>query len=368
MSFKTTSSLAPHYPNTYMEQFCKSLHPDLELGTICLAWFRQAIKHCTELLTEVKPSTTFFWTTVKQFIFPDRTTELLSQNIPIRIHPKRLSVQDCNSLFLDIVRDYIERAPRYGAETKTNVMLWQVLYSLMGIMTLGSLLVGIIFTYYKYGQSKTKINLLEDLFTPESRMQVLSKRSLNFAKSELRNIHIKPVPREEDIVTADGDKVLALKIGTKYEFFESLVTGSLHSIGKLHRFHEQYSKTKTDFKIESLNKALKFVDNNCKKIHLLLMFEQNVAYEEEESKRKTKINSPRVKNTSPPVTTATSKGMLNTRLEGGGFSHKTAAGIGIVSVSSRSNSPKPLNSPKQGNTPRSSAIPCKRAISTRKSK
>ncbi|XP_037818254.1 uncharacterized protein LOC119608066 [Lucilia sericata] len=354
-----------------MEQFCKSLHPDLELGTICVAWFRQAVRHCTELLNEVKPSTTFFWTTVKNFIFPDRTTELLSQKIPIGIHPKRLSLQDCNSLLLDIVSDYIERAPRYGAESKTNVMLWQVLYSLMGVMALGSLLVGIIFTYNKYGQSKTKINLLDEIFKPDKRMQVLCKRSLRLAKAELRNIHIKPVAKVEDLVPADGDNVLALKIGTKYEFLESIVTGSVQSVGKFHRLYDQHNKTKGDLKIESLNRAMKFVDNNCKRIHLLLMFEQNVIYEEEEPKRKPKSISPRIKTASPPpgkVTSATSKGMLNARLEGGGFNYKTVPGIGMASVSSRSNSPKPLNSPKQVTTPRSSGIPCKRSSSTRKSK
>ncbi|XP_065368270.1 uncharacterized protein LOC135960806 [Calliphora vicina] len=336
MSFKTTSFLSPHYPNTYMEQFYKALHPDLELGTVCVAWFRQAIKHCTDLLNDATTQTTYFWTTVKNFIFPDRTTELISQKIPININPKRLSQQDCQALFLDLVSDYVQRAPRYAAESVTNVMLWQILYSVMGIMALGSMLVGIICIYNKYGQTKQELKMLDDVFSPENRMLATAKRTLRLAKAEIRNIHMRPAAKVEDILPADGAEVLAIKVGRKHEFLESVVLGNMYSQGKLHRLYDQHNKTKTDFKIEPLKKAMKFLDNNCNKLHVLLMFEEDATYDEEmgvNSKRKS--NSPRIKSLSP---------LNSNRLDVGDFKQK--AGIENISGSPR----------KLATTPRSSGV------------
>lgn len=354
--------LSFQYPNTYMEQFCQAVHPELELGTICVAWFRQATKHCTNLINEAKDQPSFFWTTVKNFIFPERTTELVSQKVPITIHPHRLSIADCQSLFLDIVSDYVQRAPRYAAESTANIMLWQVLYSLMGIMALGSLLVGVIYLYSKYGQVMIKKNLLEEFFKPEKRLQALAKRSLRIAKAELRNIKVKPVAKPEDLVPKDEVQVLALKVGTKYEVLESLVAGSLQSVGKFHRSYDQYNKCKTDFKIESLNKALKFLDNNSKKLHLLVMFEEATDYEEEGDSKKCRNNSPRIKSlsprelVSPRISSLGCKRLLNTRLEGGSNIGKALSDIESSRRSMSPNLKKITNSPKQATTPRSSGM------------
>lgn len=322
-----------------MEQFCKALHPNMELGTVCVAWFRCAIKHCSSLMTINRLPTTYFWSTVKNFIFPDRSTEIVSQKVPISIHPHRLTSQDCQSLFMDIVNDYIQRAPRYAAESMTNVMLWQVLYSLMGIMALGSLLIGIVFAYNKYGQPIEKVNHLEQIFKPEKRMAAAARRSLRLSKAEVRHIRLQPKAKPEQLLPADGVEVMALKVATKYEVLEGIIEGCLQSTGKFHRLYDQHNKTKTDFKIEALAKAMKFLDNNCQKLHLLLMFEENEKFEENQfvgGKR----NSPRIKNISPQrnssskISNITTKRTLNScKMEG------ESVATPKMGVTSRSNSP-----------------------------
>ena len=342
-----------------MEQFCKALHPNMELGSVCVAWFRCAIKHCSNLMSTSRLPSTYLWNTFKNFIFPDRSTEIVSQKVPISIHPNRLSVQDCKSLFMDIVNDYIQRAPRYAAESSTNAMLWQVLYSLMGIMALGSMLVGVIIAYNRYSQPVAKIDPMVEVFKPEKRMLAVTKRSLRLAKAEVKRIRLKPLAKPDLLLPKDGAEVMAVKVGTKYELLEGVIEGCLQSTGKFHRLYDQYNKTKADFKVEALTKAMKFLDNNCKKLHLLLMFEETPKFEEEPPTAK-KRTSPRVKNISPQrvpsqkISNISTKRTISCKLEGD--SPLTPK----LSSMSRSNSPNVSHSSshsiKQA-TPRSTSTP-----------
>lgn len=360
MSIKTSSFIKVHYPNTYMEQFCTALHPDLELGPICVSWFRQAVKHCTELITDAKSPSSFFWATVKNFIFPERHTAVLSQKIPISIHPNRLSMQDCQSLLLDIVNDYIQRAPRYSAESTTNVMLWQVLYSLMGIMALGSILLGTIFTYNNYGKPIKKLTPLEELLKPEKRLHAIAKRSLRLAKAEVRQLHVKPTIKPEELFASDGTAILALKVTPKFEFIDSIVSNATQASGRLYRLYDQYRKPKSDFKTQSITRAMKFLDNNSKKLHLLLIFDDDPVFEEGATKKyKSKSpqrkspqrNSPQRVQKSPshsPMSrgiTLSKKSMLPPVLSG-----SSSKSLGFGSSSPRSSSPKPVTTPRSNYT------------------
>lgn len=104
----------------------------------------------------------------------------------------------------------------------------------------------------------------------------------------------------EDILAKDGAIVLALQINTKYELLDMIVAGNLQSVAKFHRLYDQSNKT-GDFQVETLFKARKFLNNNCKKLHLLIMFEEYQDYKEEELViKKRKANSPRTKSLSPP--------------------------------------------------------------------
>ncbi|TMW42972.1 hypothetical protein DOY81_011948 [Sarcophaga bullata] len=203
------------------------------------------------------------------------------------------------------------RAPRYAAESSTNAMLWQVLYSLMGIMALGSML------------PVLRPDPMTEVFKPEKRMLAVTKRSLRLAKAEVKHIRLKPIAKPDQLLPNDGAEVMAVKVGTKYEVLEGVIEGCLQSTGKFHRLYDQYNKTKTDFKVEALTKAMKFLDNNCNKLHLLLMFEETAKFEEEPPVTK-KRTSPRVKNISPQrvpsqkSSNISTKRAINCKLEGDG--------------------------------------------------
>ncbi|XP_039956712.1 uncharacterized protein LOC120772274 [Bactrocera tryoni] len=267
-------------PVTFMEHFCRALHPDLDLSTTCVTWFRQATEHCTELILQKRRGPAF-WTTLKNFIFPNRQTSLLNQKIPISIHPNRLSVSDCHALFLDIVNDYVERAPRYSIEAATNVLLWQILYSLMGIMALGTLLVTTIFAYRKFGQSLEKpLDPLAAVFVPEKRAAAYINRNLRVLKYELQRLRIRHIIQPEEVLAPDGTITLVMKVASKLNFVDGIVGSHTHCSGRLFRLQEMNSKIKTDYKTETIAKMMNFMNNYSRKLHLLVIFEEDPIYEE----------------------------------------------------------------------------------------
>ncbi|XP_054738240.1 uncharacterized protein LOC129244566 [Anastrepha obliqua] len=283
-------------PVSLMEHFCRALHPDLDLSSTCVSWFRQATEHCTDLILQKKRGTAF-WTTLKNFIFPNLQTSLLNQKIPISIHPNRLSVSDCHALFLDIVNDYVARAPRYATEAATNALLWQILYSLMGIMALGTLLVTTIFAYRRYEQSLEKsLDPLAAAFVPEKRAAAFMNRNMRVLKYELQRLHVQHIIQPEELISPDGTTTLVMKVSSKLNFIDGLVSSTGHCTGRLYRLQELNSKMKPEYKTETIAKMMRFTNNYSRKLHLMVIFEEDPVYEELLRRRR-----PSPTKTAPPL-------------------------------------------------------------------
>lgn len=319
-------------PISFMERFCRALHPDLDLSTTCVTWFRQATEHCTDLIL-LKRRGPAFWTTLKNFIFPNRQTSLLNQKIPISIHPNRLSISDCHALFLDIVNDYVERAPRYSIEAATNVLLWQILYSLMGIMALGSLLVTTIFAYRKFGQSLEKpLDPLAAVFTPEKRAAAYINHNLRVLKYELQRLRVRHIIQPEEVISPDGTITLVMKVASKLNFVDGVVGSHTHCSGRLFRLQEMNSKIKSDYKTETIAKMMNFMNNYSRKLHLLVIFEEDPIYEELMRRRRTNPLK-----TSSPLALST----ISTKKNSGGFSARSIISRSSSPPKSKGASPRP---------------------------
>ncbi|XP_012154720.2 uncharacterized protein LOC105664537 [Ceratitis capitata] len=306
----------------YMERFCRALHSDLDLSPTCVSWFRQATEHCTELILQKRRGPAF-WTTVKNFIFPSRQTSLLNQKIPISIHPNRLSVSDCHALFFDIVNDYVERAPRYSIEAATNALLWQILYSLMGIMALGTLLVTTIFAYRKFGKTLQKsLDPLAAVFEPEKRAAAYVNRNLRVVKYELQRLHVRHIIQPEEVLAPDGTATLVLKVASKLSFLDGIVGSNTHCSGRLFRLQELNTTTKHEYKTEAIAKMMRFINNYSRKLRLMVIFDEDPIYEELLRRRR-----------SHPVKAATPLTLKNV----GG--RKSSGSYSARSIISRSSSP-----------------------------
>ncbi|XP_073820503.1 uncharacterized protein [Musca autumnalis] len=285
--------------STYMENFCRAIHPDFNLGPNCVRWFRNATNHCTNMMRDIKEPRFYLWNKLMNFIFPEINTELMSKQVPIPLHPQRLSVEDCKELFMDIVDDYVLRAPRFAAESKTIGMLWQLLYSLLGIMLMGTLVLFLRYLNGKYG-SRRKMSKQQDFLEPAKRLKATAKRSLNLAKTELRKIRVIPLVQPEELMAADGSPVIALKIKSKHELVRSTMVGRMEGECRLFRFIKHDDKILAEYKTENIAKALEFVGNDTRKLRLLIIFDDAAAFGEKEVVDKPyadelKCNSPQKK-------------------------------------------------------------------------
>ncbi|XP_067631801.1 uncharacterized protein [Eurosta solidaginis] len=290
-------------PVSLMEHFCRALHPDLDLSSTCVSWFRQATEHCTDLILQRRRATAF-WVSLKNFIFPSRQTSLLNQNVPISIHPNRLSVSDCHALFLDIVNDYVERAPRYATEAATNALLWQILYSLMGIMALGTLLVSTIFAYRKFGKTLEKpLDPLAAAFVPEKRAAAYINHNLRVVKYELQRLRVRHIIQPEEVLAPDGTTTLVMKVSSKLSFIDGIVGSNTQCTGRLYRLQELNSKVKPEYKTETIAKVMRFVNNYSRKLRLMVIFEEDPIYEELMRRRRTSPVKPASPLTLPSIVT-----------------------------------------------------------------
>ncbi|XP_011291285.1 uncharacterized protein LOC105261636 [Musca domestica] len=269
-------------PSTFMEKFCRSIHPDLDLGTTCINWFRQATTKCSTLMANVKDPTKHLWASLMDFIFPERQTGLISKQIPLTMHPHHLTLDDCQSLFNDIVEDYVRRAPRYSEETKTVVRLWQILYSMVGIMFLLSLL---LFVKYLHGRGRRPLKIAakaEECSHPTKCLQAAARRSLNLAKCENRHLRVLPLVQPAELITPDGAPVLAIKLKSKYDLIGSKkILGTMEADSRLYSALKNDERALKECKIQTIAKALEIIGNTTRKLHLLICFEDDAIFEEE---------------------------------------------------------------------------------------
>ncbi|XP_013109109.2 uncharacterized protein LOC106088237 [Stomoxys calcitrans] len=270
-----------HQPNTFMEHFCHTIHPDLQLATMCFNWFEQAIKHCQKKMTVVATPSYYLWTKIKNTIFPPVNTELMSPTQPIPIHPKRLSLINCQDLQGKIIRDYLQLTQRNAAESAINALLWQIMLALMGVVALVTLLLVAMNKYGKIpsrprGRKKSELGVTCNVL-----QSINAKRSLNRAKYELRLLKIRPLLQPEDLLAPDGSPTMVIKISSKLSFLQSLVSGELETATRLYRLpkYQRESLRAYKFQRETLQKALEFLDETKGKLRLLLVFEKDVATE-----------------------------------------------------------------------------------------
>ena len=84
-------------------------------------------------------------------------------------------------------------------EAATNILLWQILYSLMGIMMLGTLFASAIFAYRKLERAISKQQREDPVFTPEKRAIATCKRSMLIAKYKLNKLRVKHITQPEEL-------------------------------------------------------------------------------------------------------------------------------------------------------------------------
>uniref|UniRef100_A0A1A9W1F5 Uncharacterized protein n=1 Tax=Glossina brevipalpis TaxID=37001 RepID=A0A1A9W1F5_9MUSC len=251
-----------------MEFLCQILFCGLELFRQWVDWSRQIMNCCFELL---KPDG-YFWEIIKDFIFPERYLTLPCTPVSTQ----RLQPDDIYSLFMDIINEYIPRARRYVKDSEKNCKLWQILFLFLGVMFLGASLLITICIYYTRNRLKEKIDYFYEIFRPEKRMQAAAKRSLLIAREELNRLKVNYLVQCEEVLTYDGTSTLMLKVASKLQLFDNIVTKKTRIIGRLYRLQDQQLKSTHDFKTQIINIALRFLGKYPRKLHLLVVFEERI--------------------------------------------------------------------------------------------
>ncbi|XP_017472783.1 PREDICTED: uncharacterized protein LOC108363806 [Rhagoletis zephyria] len=296
-----------------MDRFCRALHPDLDLSSTCLSWFHQATEHCTELILR-KNRGSVFWRLLNKFIFINRQRSLVNQKIPISIHPDRLSLNDCNALHVEIVNDYLVHAPRYTIEAATNILLWQILFSLFGVFVLCVLLAYTISAYRKYGQSIEKpLDPIASVFLAEKRINAYINRNLRQVKYELRLLHVRHSMKPEDILSPSGTTTFVIIVSSKLNVKNGTLNRTAHCKGRLYRLTELQPKVKPVYKIQPIAKMMRFINKYSCKLRLRVIFDEEPSFEEVMQQRQLGPRKTFSPLTLPPLTNKKSLSRLSMR-------------------------------------------------------
>ncbi|XP_017461461.1 PREDICTED: uncharacterized protein LOC108354803, partial [Rhagoletis zephyria] len=273
-------------PNSLLDNFCRALHPDLDLSSTCYTWFQQATQHCTELVLRQQRAP-YFWMALQSFIFPNRETSLLSQKIPISIHPNRLSASDCEAFFFDIVNDYVAHAPAYAPASITNSLLWQSIYSLLGVLSLGLLMIFIIISYRKFVES---LDSPKDVVREEDQALLCEKYNATFInRKPCQSKIFQRVMEPKKKFSSDGIPTIALKVSSKLNFIDSIVASTDISSVCLHRLQELNPQLKSEYKSEMVSNMLRFMSNDTRKLELMMLFDDEPIHEEIQRKYPSKM-------------------------------------------------------------------------------
>ncbi|XP_075168700.1 uncharacterized protein LOC142240839 [Haematobia irritans] len=305
------------YQKTFMEQFCNSIHPKINLASICISWFQQTTEHCRGLINNtVTPS---IWRRVKNFIFTYKNGDLMSHNQAMWIHPDYLTLKDCQILYDNIVKDYVHRNPRYVEELTENEHHRELLFSMI-VVSIISALIGMFHLYLRYQGFKRKIpntssHEIESILEPTKCLQAVAKRSLRLAKYQIQHLKIESMISPEELIASDGSPILAIKVHSKLQFMESYISGSLNHSSHIFNVNEDCESTIVpEIETETRAKALKLLEGSCKKLHVLLLFENDDESTYGESESDQQINEGVYKNIEKSMTKVnTSETILQSR-------------------------------------------------------
>uniref|UniRef100_A0A1B0BE27 Uncharacterized protein n=1 Tax=Glossina palpalis gambiensis TaxID=67801 RepID=A0A1B0BE27_9MUSC len=261
-----------------MEEFCSALHPSLQLGTSCVEWFHQATVHCTKLMT-LKQSRSYLLKMLKDFIFPKKNMTVTSSDVQIPVDPQRLELQNCYSLFIEFVNDYVPRIQQFVAESATYFFLLEIVFSLLVVMVLGIMLLIAIYYHCKYSRPVEKADHTYDIFEPEKCLQVTADRSLRMAREELRRFDIKQLQQNGGVLNCGKIPILVLKAGSEPRLYNDFATSKFQTCFRLWQLQNQLLKSETGSTTEAENEILPFLSECTRGPRLLVLFADSAMYE-----------------------------------------------------------------------------------------
>ncbi|XP_055919885.1 uncharacterized protein LOC129951661 [Eupeodes corollae] len=177
---------------------------------ICSNWFYQAFDHCTKMTT--KPGCTKLWTRIvnlKKLIFQENETALLSDKIPMPVHPELLSLSNCQELSEKVIKDYVNFIPRYMSVMQENRILWGILWSLLEMVVIMLCFLSVRKWLPKYFQRRNAS------ITPEknSELENILRSDINRILYETKYLSVVPVLNPQLLQV--GCPIIGLRIDRK---------------------------------------------------------------------------------------------------------------------------------------------------------
>ncbi|XP_055845772.1 uncharacterized protein LOC129911834 [Episyrphus balteatus] len=208
--------------NLFNSQFNKTPEEDGILIEICTNWFNHAFNHCSKILT-VKPGCTKLWNRIvnlKKLIFQENETSLLSDKIPMPVHPDFLSIANCQELSEKVIKDYIQYIPRYMSVMKENQILWQFFWEILQLV----IIVMCLFYVRRWVNKKNRLVICRGKQT--QLLELLNcEKDINRILYETKYLSIVPVINPQ--LLRIGCPVIGLRINrTQFVDIERLFIGS----------------------------------------------------------------------------------------------------------------------------------------------
>uniref|UniRef100_A0A1A9VY24 Uncharacterized protein n=1 Tax=Glossina austeni TaxID=7395 RepID=A0A1A9VY24_GLOAU len=209
-----------------------------------------------------------------------------SSDVQIPGDPQRLELENCYSLFVEFANDYVPRIQQFAAESTTYFFLLQVVFSLLGVMVLGIVLLITIYFYCKYIRPVEKFDHTYDIFEPEKCLRITADRSLRMAREELRRLDIKHLQQTGEILNCGRMPILVLKAGSEPQLYNDFASSEFQSCFRLWQSQNQLVLSGTASTTEADNEVLPFLSKCTQGLRLLVLFVDSAMYEQITCKNK----------------------------------------------------------------------------------
>ncbi|CAD7076740.1 unnamed protein product [Hermetia illucens] len=172
-----------------------------QIDVPCRNWFLDALERCSDMVflrPEPKVHTWLFdqVMNLRFYIFPRGETSITTNPPHIRMHPEMLTKSDCNHLFVEAAKDYIEIAPRYSMCLEDNLHYVTFLKALFGLFTIYLICLFLRSIFRRKWWRMPKVEtfkrtpLTSEEETLERKMRWLNDRSLTRQKFEVNHFKI----------------------------------------------------------------------------------------------------------------------------------------------------------------------------------